>query len=116
MTIPFFSRAKRSDDGARLTVRVFVPKDAAAIVVGAQEVVKAIESAATAVGQAIEIVRPARAACCGWSRSSRRGREDWLPGAPDRLTFARCGVIDPCRSRTPHASNEEFLCQKLVDC
>jgi formate dehydrogenase iron-sulfur subunit len=57
MTIPFFSKARRGEEGPRRAVRVFVPKDAAAIAVGAEEVATAIASAAEATGQFFEIVR-----------------------------------------------------------
>jgi formate dehydrogenase iron-sulfur subunit len=57
MTIPFFSKARRSDDGPRPPVRAFVPKDAAAIAVGAVEVVAAIAKAAADAGQTVEIIR-----------------------------------------------------------
>jgi formate dehydrogenase iron-sulfur subunit len=136
MTIPFFSRARRSDDGPRPTVRLFVPKDAAAAAVGAEDVTAAIAKAAAA-GQAVEIVRtgsrgmlwlePLVEVEIGGVRHGFGPTEssdiDWLTrhglltgdlsrlqahpkylGVVDkvgylarqtRLTFARCGVIDP---------------------
>jgi formate dehydrogenase iron-sulfur subunit len=137
MTIPFFSKARRGDDGPRPTVRAFLPRDAAAIAVGAEEVATALAKAAAAAGQSVEIVRTGSRGML-WLEplleleigGVRHGfgpveahEADWLArhgllsgdlsrlqahpkyvGVVDkigylarqtRLTFARCGVIDP---------------------
>jgi formate dehydrogenase iron-sulfur subunit len=135
MTIPFFSRARRNDQGPRPTVRLFVPKDAAAIAVGADSVADAIAKSAAAAGQPVEIVRtgsrgmmwleplveveiagtrhgfgplePADVDALvrnGILDASRAQTHPKYVGPVDkiaylarqtRLTFARCGVIDP---------------------
>jgi len=114
-----------------MTLRLFVPKDAGALAVGAEEVAAALREAAQAKGVAIEIVRtgsrglywlepmvevstpagrigfgpvtPADAASvldAALGQGSHPlslglvGEIDWLK-RQTRLTFARCGIIDP---------------------
>ncbi|MFN3743318.1 MAG: NADH-ubiquinone oxidoreductase-F iron-sulfur binding region domain-containing protein [Hyphomicrobiaceae bacterium] len=120
-----------------MTVRVFLPRDAAAIAVGADEVAAALDKAAAAAGRVIEIVRTGSRGMM-WleplleveSRGVRHGfgplevsdidrlvADGLIDGNPaalsahpkslgpvekigyfarqTRLTFARCGVIDP---------------------
>ena len=136
MTLPFFSRARRDPEqpGARL----FIPKDAAAVAVGADDIAAAFATAATAAGgPAIEIVRtgsrgmlwleplieveaggvrhgfgPVEATDVAWLVKNGLLRGDVARcqahprylGPVDRiaylarqtrLTFVRCGVIDP---------------------
>ena len=75
-----------------MTIRIFVPRDAGAVAVGADEVALALEQAADKRGLTIEIVAPARAACTGWSRWSRsRRRRAASPTA--RSTAADVGVL-----------------------
>lgn len=114
-----------------MTMRLFVPRDAAAVAVGADEVATALEHAAEQRGLAIEIVRTGSRGLC-WLEpmvevATAAGRVAFGPasatdaaslldamvadaphplrlGIADeipwlkrqtRLTFARCGVIDP---------------------
>ena len=114
-----------------MTMRIFVPRDAGAVAVGADEVATALERAAVKAGIAVEIVRtgsrglywlepmvevatsqgrvafgPVTAAdvpsvfdamTAGGSHPLRLGLTDEIPWLKrqTRLTFARCGVIDP---------------------
>jgi formate dehydrogenase iron-sulfur subunit len=114
-----------------MTLRIFVPRDAAAVGVGADEVAHALETAATARGLAIDLVRtgsrglywlepmievatPAGRVAFGPVAATeatsvleamiadgphplRLGVADEIPWLKrqTRLTFARCGVIDP---------------------
>src|SRR5262245_52704553 len=58
MNIPFFTKTRRSsDEGSHPAAPLFVPRDAAAIAVGADRVAAAIGTSAAAIGQPIEIVR-----------------------------------------------------------
>jgi formate dehydrogenase iron-sulfur subunit len=114
-----------------MTMRIFVPCDAAAIAVGADDVATALEQAAAQRGLAIEIIRTGSRGLC-WLEpmievATPGGRVAYGPVGPDdvasvfdsiasdgyhplrlgaadeipwlkrqtRLTFARCGVIDP---------------------
>src|SRR4051794_11638151 len=114
-----------------MTMRIFVPRDAAAIAVGADDVATALEQAAAQRGLAIEIIRTGSRGLC-WLEpmievATPGGRVAYGPVGPDdvasvfdsiasdgshplrlgaadeipwlkrqtRLTFARCGVIDP---------------------
>src|ERR1700759_5115146 len=114
-----------------MKMRIFVPRDAAAIAVGADEVVTALEQIAEKRGLPIEIVRNGSRGLC-WlepmvevatlkgrvaygpvsaadvpslfdamasngSHPLRLGLTDEIPWLKrqTRLTFARCGVIDP---------------------
>ena len=114
-----------------MTMRIFVPRDAGAVAVGADEVATALERAAVKAGIAVEIVRtgsrglywlepmvevatsqgrvafgPVTAAdvpsvfdamTAGGSHPLKLGLTDEIPWLKrqTRLTFARCGVIDP---------------------
>ena len=115
-----------------MTLRVYIPRDAAAVSVGADEVAAAFEAAAGRAASRSTSFAPARAGCIGssrWSNSRRRirarrlwpgcgerrsgaARRDFIgrqaaPAAPrpggrhpwlkrqTRLTFARCGIVDP---------------------
>ncbi len=114
-----------------MTVRIFVPRDAAAVAVGADEVVQALEQAAATRGHAVDIIRtgsrglywlepmvevstsagrvafgPVTAAdaasvleamVSGGDHPLRLGLAEEIPWLKrqTRLTFARCGVIDP---------------------
>src|SRR3982751_152364 len=114
-----------------MTMRIFVPRDAGAVAVGADEVATALERAAVKAGIAVEIVRtgsrglywlepmvelatprgrvafgPVTAAdapsvfdamTTGSSHPLQLGLTDEIPWLKrqTRLTFARCGVIDP---------------------
>jgi formate dehydrogenase iron-sulfur subunit len=114
-----------------MTMRLFVPRDAAAIAVGADEVATALERAAETRGLQIEIVRTGSRGLCwlepmvevataagrvafGPASSAdaaslldamvadgphplRLGIADDIPWLKrqTRLTFARCGVVDP---------------------
>ncbi len=114
-----------------MTMRIFVPRDAGAVAVGADEVAAALELAAVKAGIAVEIVRtgsrglywlepmvelatpqgrvafgpvtatdaPAvfEAMAAGGSHPLHLGLTDQIPWLKrqTRLTFARCGVIDP---------------------
>jgi formate dehydrogenase iron-sulfur subunit len=137
MTLPFFSRARRSDASSEPAARLFIPKDAAAVAVGADDVAVAFAKGATAAGQAVEIVRtgsrgmmwleplieveiggvrhgfgPVEASDVGTLLKDGllRGATPRLQAHPrylgpverigwlarqTRLTFARCGIIDP---------------------
>jgi formate dehydrogenase iron-sulfur subunit len=58
MNLPFFTKPGRSTEAtSRPAARLFIPKDAAAIAVGADRVATAVASSAGAIGQAVEIVR-----------------------------------------------------------
>ena len=57
MTIPFFSKAKRGEEQPHGKVRIFVPKDAAAVACGADAVAAAIARSAAQTGVPVEIVR-----------------------------------------------------------
>jgi formate dehydrogenase iron-sulfur subunit len=112
-------------------IRIYVPRDAAAIAVGADEVVAELEQAAAKRGTAIEIIRNGSRGLCWlepmvelatpqgrvafgpvstadvpslfealWSNGPhklRLGLADEIPWLKrqTRLTFARCGVVDP---------------------
>jgi formate dehydrogenase iron-sulfur subunit len=114
-----------------MTMRIFVPRDAGAVAVGADEVATALERAAGKAGIAVEIVRtgsrglywlepmvevatsqgriafgPVAAAdvptvfdamTAGGAHPLKLGVTDEIPWLKrqTRLTFARCGVIDP---------------------
>ena len=114
-----------------MTMRIFVPRDAGAVAVGADEVATALERAAVKAGIAVEIVRtgsrglywlepmvevatsqgrvafgPVTAAdvpsvfdamTTGGAHPLKLGLADEIPWLKrqTRLTFARCGVIDP---------------------
>lgn len=114
-----------------MTMRIFIPRDAGAIAVGADDVALAFEQAATARGKTIEIVRtgsrglywleplvelataqgrvgfgpvtPADvpslldAVDSSGQHALRLGVTDEIPWLKrqTRLTFARCGVVDP---------------------
>jgi formate dehydrogenase iron-sulfur subunit len=112
-------------------IRIYVPRDAAAIAVGADEVVAELEQAAAKRGTAIEIIRNGSRGLC-WlepmvelatpqgrvafgpistadvpslfealssngPHGLRLGLADEIPWLKrqTRLTFARCGVVDP---------------------
>lgn len=114
-----------------MTMRIFIPRDAAAVAVGADEVALAFEQAAAARGAAVEIVRNGSRGLC-WLEpmvelSTTQGRIAFGPVTPadvpalldamagngqhvlrlgvtdeipwlkrqTRLTFVRCGVVDP---------------------
>jgi formate dehydrogenase iron-sulfur subunit len=114
-----------------MTMRLFVPRDAGAIAVGADEVARELEQAAATGGEAIEIIRTGSRGLC-WLEpmvelATPKGRVAFGPvGTADvpsllgamsangphplslglteeipwlkrqtRLTFARCGVVDP---------------------
>lgn len=57
MTIPFLSRSRTADEQPRRTVRLFIPKDAAAVACGADAVAAAIARAAAAGALPVEITR-----------------------------------------------------------
>jgi formate dehydrogenase iron-sulfur subunit len=57
MTIPFFSKAKRGEEQPHGQLRIFVPKDAAAVACGADAVAAAIARSAAQSGVPVEIVR-----------------------------------------------------------
>jgi formate dehydrogenase iron-sulfur subunit len=114
-----------------MTMRIFVPRDAGAVAVGADEVATALESAAVKSGIAVEIVRTGSrglywlepmvelatsqgrvafgpvtatdapsvfdAITTGGSHPLLLGLTEQIPWLKrqTRLTFARCGVIDP---------------------
>jgi formate dehydrogenase iron-sulfur subunit len=114
-----------------MTLRIFIPRDAGAVAVGADEVALAFEHAATKLGATLEIVRtgsrglywlepmvevataqgrvafgPATEAdvtsvldamIADGPHALRLGVADEIPWLKrqTRLTFARCGVIDP---------------------
>ena len=114
-----------------MTLRLYVPRDAAAIAVGADEVAAALEAAAAKRNLAVEIVRTGsrgllwlepmvevataqgrvafgpvdvtdaesvlEAAVSDGTHPLRLGVADELPWLKrqTRLTFARCGIIDP---------------------
>lgn len=114
-----------------MTMRIFVPRDAAAIAVGADDVAAALEQVAAQRGLSIEIIRTGSRGLC-WLEpmievSTPAGRIAYGPVGPEdvasvfdamtsdgphplrigladeipwlkrqtRLTFGRCGVIDP---------------------
>ncbi|MHC2335688.1 NADH-ubiquinone oxidoreductase-F iron-sulfur binding region domain-containing protein [Bradyrhizobium sp. USDA 4454] len=114
-----------------MTMRLYVPRDAAAVAVGADDVALAFAQAAAARGAAIEIIRTGSRGLC-WLEpmvelSTAQGRIAFGPVTPadvpalldamagngqhalrlgvtdeipwlkrqTRLTFARCGVVDP---------------------
>ncbi|MGY8664503.1 NADH-quinone oxidoreductase subunit NuoF [Bradyrhizobium sp. UFLA05-109] len=114
-----------------MKMRIFVPRDAAAVAVGADDVATAIEQAAEKRGLPVEIVRTGSRGLC-WLEpmvevATLKGRVAYGPVGPEdvssvfdsmasngqhplrlgiadeipwlkrqtRLTFARCGVIDP---------------------
>ena len=114
-----------------MKMRIFVPCDAAAIAVGADDVVTALEQTAEKRGQPIQIVRTGSRGLC-WlepmvEAASLKGRVAYGPVSPadvpslfdaiagngqhplrlgladeipwlkrqTRLTFARCGIVDP---------------------
>lgn len=114
-----------------MKMRIFVPRDAAAIAVGADEVAAALDQVAAQRGLSIEIIRTGSRGLC-WLEpmievATPEGRVAYGPVSPEdvasvfdamasdgphalrigvadeipwlkrqtRLTFARCGVIDP---------------------
>ncbi|MGV7216532.1 formate dehydrogenase beta subunit [Bradyrhizobium sp. UFLA05-112] len=114
-----------------MKMRIFVPRDAAAVAVGADDVAAALEQAAEKRGLPVEIVRTGSRGLC-WLEpmvevATPQGRVAYGPVSPEdvssvldamanngqhplrlcvadelpwlkrqtRLTFARCGVIDP---------------------
>lgn len=114
-----------------MNIRIFIPRDAAAVAVGADEIATAFEQVATKRGLPVEIIRTGSRGLC-WLEpmvevATLKGRIAYGPlGAEDvasvfesmtsngphplqlgvadeipwlkrqtRLTFARCGVIDP---------------------
>ncbi|MBV8924445.1 MAG: NADH-quinone oxidoreductase subunit NuoF [Bradyrhizobium sp.] len=114
-----------------MKMRIFIPGDAAAIAVGADEVVAALEQAAQRRGLPIQIIRNGSRGLC-WLEpmvevATVKGRVAYGPVAPpdvpslfeamasngphplrlgladempwlkrqSRLTFARCGIVDP---------------------
>ncbi|WP_166293837.1 formate dehydrogenase beta subunit [Bradyrhizobium sp. 2S1] len=114
-----------------MTMRIYIPRDAAAVAVGADDVALAFEQAATARGATVEIVRTGSRGLC-WLEpmvelATAQGRVAFGPvttsdvpalldamagngqhvlrlGVADeipwlkrqtRLTFVRCGVVDP---------------------
>lgn len=114
-----------------MNMRIFIPRDAAAVAVGADEIATAFEQVATKRGLPVEIIRTGSRGLC-WLEpmvevATLKGRIAYGPlGAEDvasvfesmtsngphplqlgvadeipwlkrqtRLTFARCGVIDP---------------------
>jgi formate dehydrogenase iron-sulfur subunit len=137
MTLPFFRKARSGDEIPQPTARLFIPKDAAAIAVGADDVAVALAKGAAAAGQSVEIVRtgsrglmwleplieveiggvrhgfgPVEAFDVGTLLKDGllRGSTPRLLAHPrylgvvdkigylarqTRLTFARCGVVDP---------------------
>jgi formate dehydrogenase iron-sulfur subunit len=115
-----------------MTVRLYVPGDAAAVAVGADEVAAAIAAEAARLGRGVQIVRNGSRGAFGLetlvevetpegrigygpievkdvvglvaaglfeaaSHPTRVGRPEALPffARQTRLTFARCGIIDP---------------------
>src|SRR5215475_10458412 len=85
-------------------MRIHVPRDAAAIAVGADEVVGELQQAAATRGISIEIIRTGSRGLCWLEPMSANGPHKLRLGLADeipwlkrqtRLTFARCGVIDP---------------------
>ncbi|MDR6952627.1 formate dehydrogenase iron-sulfur subunit [Ancylobacter sp. 3268] len=115
-----------------VSIRIYVPKDACAIACGADEVVQAIEAAALARSQPVEIIRTgsrgmlwleplvevatpegriaygpveegdvealfAAGFLTGATHALRIGKPEEHPflAKQTRLTFARCGIIDP---------------------
>jgi formate dehydrogenase iron-sulfur subunit len=137
MIFPFFRKARSSDESFAAATRLFIPKDAAAVAVGADDVAVAFAKGAAAAGQAAEIVRTGSRGMtwleplieveiagvrhgfgpvnmsdvatlikdgllCGAGPRLQAhpkclgpvDRIGWL-ARQTRLTFARCGVIDP---------------------
>src|SRR5215813_1252858 len=114
-----------------MTMRLFVPRDAGAIAVGADDVVRELEQAAARRGEAIEIIRTGsrgmywlepmveldtpegrvafgpvgtadapsllEAMSANGPHPLRLGLAEEIPWLKrqTRLTFARCGVVDP---------------------
>jgi formate dehydrogenase iron-sulfur subunit len=137
MTIPFFSKAKRGEEQPHGKLRIFVPKDTAAVACGADAVAAAITRSASQTGVPVEIVRTGsrgmlwleplvelemagvrhgfgpiepEAVASLLNAGLLRGDLKALSAHPQslgpvdkidylarqtRLTFARCGVIDP---------------------
>jgi formate dehydrogenase iron-sulfur subunit len=124
-----------------MSSRVFVPRDAGALAVGAEEVACALQAAANNRGSEVEIVRTGSRGLywlepmieivtpvgrvaygpvapgdveglvdadlfAGGEHPLRRGLADEIPWLKrqNRLTFARCGVIDP-RSLADHQAH-----------
>jgi formate dehydrogenase iron-sulfur subunit len=137
MTIPFFSKAKRGEDQPHGKVRIFVPKDAAAVACGSDAVAAAIARSSAQSGVPAEIVRNGsrgllwleplveieiagvrhgfgpiepdsvasllnagllrgdlKALCAHPKALGPVDKIDYL-ARQTRLTFARCGLIDP---------------------
>jgi formate dehydrogenase iron-sulfur subunit len=156
MTLPFFRKAHSRDESPAPAVRLFIPKDAAAVAVGADDVAAALAKGAAAPGQTVEIVRtgsrgmmwleplveveiggvrhgfgPVEASDVGplLKHGLLRGANPRLEAHPKylgpvdrigwlarqtRLTFARCGVIDPlsleaCRAHDGYKGLERAL-------
>jgi formate dehydrogenase iron-sulfur subunit len=57
VTLPFFSKTKRGEEQLHGKVRLFVPKDAAAVACGADAVTTAIVRSAAQTGVPVEIIR-----------------------------------------------------------
>src|SRR5262245_25542461 len=136
MTLPFFNR-RRQDQPRQPALRLFVPKDAAAVAVGADSVAASLARQAEAAGFFVEIIRTGSRGML-WLEplveiEVAGVRHGFGPVEPDdvdsliaaglfradlpslakhpaalgivdkleylarqtRLTFARCGVIDP---------------------
>jgi formate dehydrogenase iron-sulfur subunit len=126
-----------------MTIRIFVPRDAGAVAVGADEVALALEQAARKRGTAIEIIRTGSrglywlepmvevatpqgrvafgpvtevdvasvfdAMASDGTHALRLGVTDEIPWLKrqTRLTFARCGVVDP-RSVEDYRAHEGY--------
>ena len=129
-----------------MNMRIFVPRDAGAVAVGADEVTIALEQAASSRGVAVDIVRtgsrglywlepmvevatpqgrvafgpltPADASAVleavitGGPHPLRLGVTEEIPWLKrqTRLTFARCGVVDP-RSVEDYRAHQGFTDQ-----
>jgi formate dehydrogenase iron-sulfur subunit len=126
-----------------MTVRIYVPRDAGAVAVGADEVARALWAAADRGGEGVEIIRtgsrglywlepmvevaaaqgrvafgpvtPADASSIfeamrtGGSHPLKLGLTDEIPWLKrqTRLTFARCGVVDP-RSAEDYRAHDGY--------
>jgi formate dehydrogenase subunit gamma len=80
--------------GAPMSVRIFVPRDAAALALGAEKVAKAIAARFAARGSMRRSCATARAACIGWSRwsRSRLAENASAMGRSRRGTSPRCSM------------------------
>ena len=63
-----------------MSLRLFVPRDAGAIAVGADEVALALEQAASKRGLGIEIVRTGSRGASAWTASCASSRTAGRPG------------------------------------